>query len=665
MTQRRRYLTKSLFVRALTCPSKLFYVKKPAYADNSMDNDFLEALAEGGFQVGELARCYFPGGTMIEGLDYDQTVSQTAVALRPDQAIVYEAAVRHQNLFIRADILVRDGKHLDLIEVKAKSYATGEEFVGKRGDIRAEWEPYLYDVAFQKYVIQLAYPGCTVRAHLMLADKEAQATVDGLNQLFKVELRDGRKFVRVASAVGPAQLGDRVLVQIPVDDIVNKLLSSPGSDETMRLPFAEYVTLLAEHYAAGRMIETPVGAKCKQCEFQSTPEQEATGLRSGFKQCWRERFGLADADLAVPNVFEIWNSRRNQDLIENGKFLLRDINAEDIAKLPGKSEKPGLTSAGRQARQLAKAKSGDLSVFCDVTGLRNEMASWRYPLHFIDFETSAMALPFHKGRHPYEGIAFQFSHHAVEADGRIRHEGQYINVQPGVFPNYEFVRALKRQLEHDKGTIFRYAAHENTYLRLIHRQMMAEAAGAIPDRAALCRWIETITESKADDLEWSGPRNMVDMRDLVLRYFYDPRMKGSNSIKAVLPAVLQSSAFLQAKYSQPVYGAVSGIPSLNYKDWRWVQRDATGTVVDPYHLLPKLDFGLSPAQMEAAEEGETLADGAAAMMAYARLQFQDVPDQERRETESALLRYCELDTMAMVLIWEHWAQLTQAGTAHT
>jgi len=41
----------------------------------------------------------------------------------------------------------------------------------------------------------------------------------------------------------------------------------------------------------------------------------------------------------------------------------------------------------------------------------------------IDFETSMVAIPFNKGRHPYEGIAFQFSHKIVYEDDRIEHKG--------------------------------------------------------------------------------------------------------------------------------------------------------------------------------------------------------------------------------------------------
>ena len=42
------------------------------------------------------------------------------------------------------------------------------------------------------------------------------------------------------------------------------------------------------------------------------------------------------------------------------------------------------------------------------------------------------------------------------------------------------------------------------------------------------------------------------------------------------------------------------------------------------------------------------------MAAYARLQFQSVEVEERRAIETALKRYCELDTLAMVMVVQAW-----------
>jgi hypothetical protein len=49
-------------------------------------------------------------------------------------------------------------------------------------------------------------------------------------------------------------------------------------------------------------------------------------------------------------------------------------------------------------------------------------------------------------------------------------------------------------------------------------------------------------------------------------------------------------------------------------------------------------------------------EGGAAMTAYARLQFEELDPELRIHIERALLRYCELDTLAMTLIVEAWRE---------
>jgi hypothetical protein len=38
------------------------------------------------------------------------------------------------------------------------------------------------------------------------------------------------------------------------------------------------------------------------------------------------------------------------------------------------------------------------------------------------------------------------------------------------------------------------------------------------------------------------------------------------------------------------------------------------------------------------------------------MQFSEMSDLERKELASGLLRYCELDTMAMVMVFEAWRE---------
>lgn len=273
-----------------------------------------------------------------------------------------------------------------------------------------------------------------------------------------------------------------------------------------------------------------------------------------------------------------------------------------------------------------------------------------------------MAIPFNRRRHPYELVAFQFSHHTVQKDGRIEHCGEYLNAERGSFPNYDFVRALKAELEHDEGSIFRYATHENSTLAAIDRQL-SEDPNPPKDRAVLKAFIRSITVSTKGNADtWIGNRSMIDLCEMVNRFYYAPSTNGSNSIKQVLPAVLNSAAGLKSRYSKPIYGSAGGIPSKNFKDQTWIQvKD--GVVVDPYKLLPRMFLDVSDHDLERLSAEDELRDGGAAMTAYARMQFEEMTDIERAELKAALLRYCELDTFAMVLIYEAWWDLVRASPA--
>ena len=191
---------------------------------------------------------------------------------------------------------------------------------------------------------------------------------------------------------------------------------------------------------------------------------------------------------------------------------------------------------------------------------------------------------------------------------------------------------------------------------MIYRQLQSDQSN-IEDREGLCEFVKSITKSVSSSVEkWIGDRNMVDMWEMVKRYYYDPATNGSNSIKQVLPAILNSSAFLKEKYSKPIYGAASGIASKNFIDWQWIQFDS-GKVIDPYKLLPKMFQDVSDKDMHILCDDDELSDGGAAMTAYARMQFEEMSDYEREEIRKALLKYCELDTMAMVMLYEGWKDL--------
>jgi len=93
---------------------------------------------------------------------------------------------------------------------------------------------------------------------------------------------------------------------------------------------------------------------------------------------------------------------------------------------------------------------------------------------------------------------------------------------------------------------------------------------------------------------------------------------------------------------------------LSIKDKVFYEVDeSSGLVINPYKLLDPIGHGIP--DYETGEE--YVADGGTAMMTWSRMQFDDVSPEEREATFKALLKYCELDTLAMVIIHQHWEYL--------
>ena len=115
---------------------------------------------------------------------------------------------------------------------------------------------------------------------------------------------------------------------------------------------------------------------------------------------------------------------------------------------------------------------------------------------------------------------------------------------------------------------------------------------------------------------------------------------------------MKTSKLLKKEYSKPI-GVNSS--SLNFpQSFIWFQ-ESDKVVVDPYELLKRHTIDLfNELNSNISHENYLIAEGGAAAMAYARLQFEELNTRERRNINDALLRYCELDTLAMAMILRAW-----------
>lgn len=633
-----RYLTKSRFKMAISCPTKLYYVGKRDYININDGNEFLEILADGGFQVGELAKFNYPEGIEIGSKQIEEAIAETQTMLQQENVTLFEPAIVHGNFLVRVDVLIKRGKVLEVIEVKAKSYSGDPASLrGKRNPIAGDIHPYVQDVAFQKYVLQLAFPDSTVTAFLLMPDKSKHATVHGLNQLFKVRRLGRDTEVLINDKALCPGLPDTVLTRVNVDYLASEVLKKPLEIPGGQGSLDKLAKLWANHYQRDEKLPPVIGAQCGNCEFKSDPPSL---LKSGFHECWKQALQWSDHDFEQGTVLDIWNFRGKDKLIRQGICKLSQVTEEDL-KLVDHDLSP-LSNAQRQWLQIngLPAEWKEHGYYLDVDGLTAAMNNWVYPLNLIDFETAAVALPFHAGRRPYEQVAFQFSHHILEADGSLRHAHQFLHDTPGVFPNYHFVRALREALLHNQGTVFRWSHHENSVLSAIKDQLETDREPP-NDKDLLIEFIFSITKD--------GERAMVDLADIARKHYFHPSTKGSCSIKKILPAVLTSSRYLRDTYHRPIYGASGGIPSLNFENIAWWQIGPDGRVLDPYKLLAcELN--------DDKESGDNLRinQGSAASNAYLRLQFEDLSSSERASLCRGLKRYCELDTLAMGFVLQSW-----------
>jgi hypothetical protein len=498
-----------------------------------------------------------------------------------------------------------------------------------------------------------------IRSFLMLADTSAVATVDGLNQRFRVRREGNGLKVLVAKGTDASTIGAPVLRAVPVDSHVAQLQAEPLQIGGEALSFSEAIARLAAAFRDDVRINPRPSAACGACQFRAAGPPPRGEPRSGFHDCWKQAFGWIEADFDGGTVLDIWYFPRKAALIDQGVLKLSQVQASDLKFSGDAPDEGGMTRAHRQWYQCSANWPGGGEFFFDREGFEFAARDWKYPLHFIDFETSAVAIPFGRAQRPYQTVAFQFSHHVMHADGRVEHRGQFLDATPGVDPCVPFLRALRESLAGDDGTIFRWAAHENTVLNKLRQRLLADASPP-QDAADLIDFIESITTREDDGTKIAGERSMVDLCKLAEHFYFHPATRGSSSLKKVLPALMASSPVLRDIYSQPIYGTAT-MPSRNLSEgfaW-WVERD--GQVCDPYDLLPKVFTDVSREEQDALDAviAPELQDGGAAMAAYARLQFEALDPVARAGIEEALLRYCELDTLAMVMAAQAWLTVTK------
>ena len=94
---------------------------------------------------------------------------------------------------------------------------------------------------------------------------------------------------------------------------------------------------------------------------------------------------------------------------------------------------------------------------------------------------------------------------------------------------------------------------------------------------------------------------------------------------------------------------------MNYEEgWIWIKKNEEGEIISPYKLLPPIFNEVEKELSANFLTNEILSGGGDALTAFAKMQFTEMTELERTNIIKGLLKYCELDTLAMVMIYEFW-----------
>ena len=345
------------------------------------------------------------------------------------------------------------------------------------------------------------------------------------------------------------------------------------------------------------------GSKCGSCEFKVGEDIE----KSGFKECWGP---LAEPKPHMLELFSIGTCKALDRsslvdwMLRQQKASLLDIPEDCLVKADG-SMGP---NAERQRRQIEYTRRGEVFVSTD---LRGKIEALREPMYFIDFETSRLALPYHKGMRAYGLVAFQWSCHKVASHGQQPTHAEWLN-KTDVWPNRLFVESLREAIG-DSGPVLTWSHFESTTIKQILPELL-RFGHDVPDLEA---WMTNVVENR-----------IVDLHDWARRDYYHPGMRGKTGIKVVLDALWKSDAAMRKQFEA----------------WTGMVADESR---DPYASLPPVEI---------SGVLQDVHEGTGAMRAYQEMMYgADKNDPEKKEMWAGLLqRYCELDTLSMVLILEHW-----------
>lgn len=261
------------------------------------------------------------------------------------------------------------------------------------------------------------------------------------------------------------------------------------------------------------------------------------------------------------SVLELYNYRNKYELISKGILEFEQLITNNIP----------LNEIQKRQVEFALYKN-DEDYYINKEMVEKFINKLEYPLYFFDFESYMAVIPNLNGTRPYQQITFQYSLHILSENGTLEHKEFIGNGKTD--PRLE----LTKQMISDLGTHGTIIAYNDSFEKTRIKEL------------------KNSFEQYEEELNCIVER-FVDLEDVFQKgYLYNKAMKGSFSIKSVLPSLFPNDE------------------TLNYKSLEQVHK------------------------------------GDEASQTY--LELANMNEEDYNKTIKNLLAYCELDTYAMVKIYE-------------
>jgi len=261
------------------------------------------------------------------------------------------------------------------------------------------------------------------------------------------------------------------------------------------------------------------------------------------------------------SVFEIrnMNAKRKFELYYQDILTFKDVRSNHV-NIP-------------QSQMIQLDSRLDDVKIINKNNIKQFLNELYYPLYFLDFETFSSPIPLFDENKPYQQIPSQYSLHYISEQNTLLEHKEFL-AKEGIDPRYELATRLIEDIPSNACVL--------AYNMSFEKRVISELANMYSD---LDKQLMTI-HNNIKDL-------MIPFRK---KDYYIKEMKGSYSIKQVLPALFPNDE--QLKYEN----------------------------------------------LKGVHEGQEAAN--------AYLSLTDLDITTREQIREDLLRYCELDTLAMVKIWE-------------